>query len=228
MCDDEAAKEILSRISSPDRGALDSAHSMMPYGLHFIDNGNFHYMSSIYLSQVKEPFSLIVLDHHPDMQRPMFDILSCGGWIVDVLDHNEFVRDVHVIGADEKLIDELDDEDRKKVHFYNIEDIFSDGPGGEIIVNLPDSSFPVYLSIDKDVIRKEELTTNWDQGEARPEQVLEFVRALPAKRRLLGVDICGECAPDQEGCDLSRAIEENDRFNARVLEILEQEIGING
>ena len=85
---------------------------------------------------------------------------------------------------------------------------------------------------DKDVIRKEELTTNWDQGEATCEQVLEFVRVLADKCRgkenpgsgsgsaLIGADICGECTPDQEGCDIDAAIAGNDVFNKKVLEIL--------
>ena len=233
MCDDEAKNEILKAIS--ECGQLkqrDADSSFLPYGLHYIDNGNYHYVSSLYLSRVKEPFSLIVLDHHPDMQRPMFDILSCGGWIVDVLDNNEFVRDVHIIGADRGLIDELPDADKTKARFYDIEDIFGKEPDGSIKVSLPNSSFPIYLSIDKDVIKKEELVTNWDQGEAETEQVLEFVRALKVNGagkgsslkegdlRLLGVDICGECAMDQEDVDLDRAVAENDEFNKKVLEIL--------
>lgn len=233
MCDDEAKNTILKGIAecsmSADNGA---ACSFLPYGLHYIDNGNYHYVSSIYLSQVKEPFSLVVLDHHPDMQRPMFDILSCGGWIVDVLDNNEFVRDVHVIGADKKLIDEIPDADKAKVRFYDIEDVFGKEPDGSIKVSLPDSSFPIYLSIDKDVIKKDELVTNWDQGEAEAMQVLELVRTLKDRSdgtgsglnegnlRLLGIDICGECAMDQEGVDLGRAIAGNDEFNKKVLEIL--------
>ncbi len=233
MCDDEAKNTILKGIAecsmSADNGAVSS---FLPYGLHYIDNGNYHYVSSIYLSQVKEPFSLMVLDHHPDMQRPMFDILSCGGWIVDVLDNNEFVRDVHVIGADKKLIDELPDADKAKVRFYDIEDVFGKEPDGRITISLPNSSFPIYLSIDKDVIKKDELVTNWDQGEAEAEQVLEFVRVLKGRSagagnglnegnlRLLGVDICGECATDQEGVDLGQAIAGNDVFNKKILEIL--------
>jgi hypothetical protein len=254
MCDEVARAEVIRRIRQnavtkelllakelSSNCSLFMNGSYIPYGLHFIDNGNFHYMSSVYLSMVKEPFSIVVFDHHPDMQRPMFDILSCGGWIVDVLDNNEFVRDVHVIGADPGLISELDEADKRKVHFYDIEDIFEDDGKGGYIVKLPESSFPIYLSIDKDVITKQELTTNWDQGEAGAEQILSFVRALAGcclgderpsggsagsgANRLLGVDICGECAPDQEGCDLDRAIRENDVFNGRVLDILREVYG---
>ena len=233
MCDDEAKEKIQKAISKCGsvQQEYDSS-SFLPYGLHYIDNGNYHYVSSIYLSRVKESFSLVVLDHHPDMQRPMFDILSCGGWIVDVLDNNEFVRNVHVIGADRGLIDELPDADKAKVRFYDIEDVFGKEPDGSIKVSLPDSSFPIYLSIDKDVIKKDELVTNWDQGEAEAMQVLELVRTLKTESigacsglnegnlRLLGVDICGECATDQEGVDLGRAIAGNDEFNKKVLEIL--------
>ena len=49
-------------------------------GIHFLDSGNYHYVTKLWLDQVKEPFDLLVLDHHTDLQQPMFgDILSCGG-----------------------------------------------------------------------------------------------------------------------------------------------------
>ena len=59
MCDDGAMSEIRQRISEHGIGADE---------IHFIDNGNYHYMSAITLEMVKEPFSLVVFDHHPDMQ----------------------------------------------------------------------------------------------------------------------------------------------------------------
>ena len=91
MCDDGAMSEIRSIIREHEIGADE---------IHFIDNGNYHYMSAIMLEQVKEPFSLVVFDHHPDMQPPMFgDILSCGGWVLYALENNPNIRDVHIIGA---------------------------------------------------------------------------------------------------------------------------------
>ncbi len=197
-CDEDAAKEILQRLGDD------------PSGIHFIDSGNYHYMSALFLRQISEPFSLIVLDHHPDMQRPMFDILSCGGWVADVLENNEYVRDVHIIGADRKLIDELEDTVRDKAHFYDIYD-------GE----LPNTDYPVYLSIDKDVISDDELRTNWDQGEASMDYVISFAKdLLTSGRKVLAVDICGECAIDQEGIDYGREIRINDSFNRRILEAI--------
>ena len=51
-------------------------------GVHFIDSGNYHYLTKFWTDKLETPFSLIVFDHHPDMQPPLFDnILSCGSWV---------------------------------------------------------------------------------------------------------------------------------------------------
>ena len=106
----------------------------------------------------------MVLDHHPDMQAPMFgDILSCGGWVLDVIEKNKFVRDIHVIGADRGLIDKLDENARNRALFY-------DSTKGV------DPQYPVYLSIDKDVLATDELITNWDQGQMSADELLSFVK----------------------------------------------------
>ena len=210
MCDDMAVAEIKERIEKA---------KVSPEGIHFIDSGNYHYMSYILLSMVKEPFSLIVFDHHPDMQPPKFgDILSCGGWVLKVLQDNPNVRDVHIIGADEKLISELSKEDRDRVSFYTLDDIKA---------GLPKTEYPVYLSVDKDVVKREELITNWGQGEMNADDLLGSIRELASdpERKLIGIDICGECAPDQEGIDVGAAIAGNDEFNQKVLEILNLKSG---
>ena len=163
---------------------------------------------------IKEPFSLIVFDHHPDMQPPMFgDILSCGGWVQKVIEDNDFVRDVHIIGADRELIDKLDENNVKRVHFYDIEDVQQNG--------LPKTEYPLYLSVDKDVVKRDELITNWDQGEMGKEELLGYIHNLMSApdRKLIGVDICGECALDQEGIDVGAAIAGNDGFNLRVMSL---------
>ena len=55
--------------------------------------------------------------------------------------------------------------------------------------------FPLYISIDKDVLSESEGKTNWDQGNVALDQVLHFIDAYMQQtpnRQLLGVDICGE------------------------------------
>ncbi len=218
MCDDIAVETIRNIFKS---------ENVTPYGIHFIDSGNYHYMSALLTEMVKEPFSLVVLDHHPDMQPPMFgDILSCGGWVLKVLNENQFVRDVHVIGADEELISKLDPEDAKKVKFYSSFDAdeseYADSKAAYIDkfdLDTFSTEYPVYLSIDKDVLLRSEVITNWDQGNMGSLQLFSLVKKLLAEGKLLGVDICGECATDQEDCDVSRAIAGNDEFNRRILNV---------
>lgn len=70
-CDEEAFDEILKRIAE-----------FPTEGIHFIDSGNYHYMSRIWLEKIAEPVTLVVFDNHTDMQPPAFGgLLSCGGWI---------------------------------------------------------------------------------------------------------------------------------------------------
>ncbi len=220
MCDDVARDEIITRIS---KEYVDDTYSFAK-GIHFIDSGNYHYMSAIMLSMVKEPFSLVILDHHPDMQAPMFGgILSCGGWVLEVLDCNEYVRDVHVIGADRGLIDKLDKRDIERVHFYDREDVVMED--GSIV--LPATENPVYYSLDKDVIKRENIVTNWDQGEMSDKEVLDFTKELFEKRVVIGADICGECAPEQEDVDIQKAIAQNDSFNNEIVGIIAERYTIH-
>ncbi|WP_029231562.1 arginase family protein [Butyrivibrio sp. VCB2006] len=215
MCDDAAMDAIRKAISDNNIGADE---------IHFIDNGNYHYMSAIMLEQIIEPISLVVFDHHPDMQPPMFgDILSCGGWVLYALEHNPNIKDIHIIGADEKLISELPEDVRSRALFYSVSDVIrkADSDSEEAcVVNLPSTQYPVYLSIDKDVLSAEEITTNWDQGEMTRNQLFCLIKELLTCREVIGVDICGECALDQEGINVDEAVAENDKLNKELLGIL--------
>jgi arginase family enzyme len=53
-------------------------------------------------------------------------------------------------------------------------------------------TFPVYLSVDKDILSKEELDTNWDQGNVRVDELLSLAKDCLAGRKVLAVDLCGE------------------------------------
>ena len=98
-CDDDAQAQLNKMI--------DEAVATAP-GIHFFDNGNYHYMSKLWTDRVQEPFDLVVFDHHPDMQPPRFEgILSCGGWIKEVLEHNKFVQNVIVTGVADHLVEEI-------------------------------------------------------------------------------------------------------------------------
>ena len=70
-CDEDARTEISCRIDK-----------FSSEGVHFIDSGNYHYLTHLWIGKIKQPFRLLVFDNHTDMQPPAFGgLLSCGGWI---------------------------------------------------------------------------------------------------------------------------------------------------
>ncbi len=72
-CTPEAEKEIKERICG-----------LHVQGIHFLDSGNYHYLSKFWLEKIEEPFSLLVFDNHTDMQEAaFFGLLSCGSWAGD-------------------------------------------------------------------------------------------------------------------------------------------------
>ena len=82
-CSQEARRTIEAKISN-----------LSPEGIHFIDSGNFHYVSEFWIEKMKHDFILVVFDHHSDMVQPLFDdILSCGSWILNSLENNKLLND---------------------------------------------------------------------------------------------------------------------------------------
>ena len=97
-CDDRAQELLRERISE---------HNVSVKSLHYIDNGNYHYLTKIMLERMDEPFNLLVIDNHPDMQSPLFgSILSCGSWVKDMLSDNKYINRVCLYGVKEELITE--------------------------------------------------------------------------------------------------------------------------
>ncbi len=154
---DEEAEGILQKLID-ERGAE---------GIHLVDNGNYHYMTRLFLKTIGEPFDLLYFDNHSDDQPPAFEGLhSCGSWVLDARES---------IGA-----------------LCNI--TWVDG-NGKIHSSGKEASEdrPLYISVDKDVLSKEEVPTNWDQGILSLKQIYEIADKYIKGRRLIGADICGGC-----------------------------------
>ena len=186
-CDGDARAELETRIA--------------PYpaaGIHWIDTGDYHYMTRLWTSRLGVPFSLLLLDHHPDVQAPSFGImaevddplLSCGSWAREVLEKDPFLQDFTMVGIDLQdftmvgidpaLASEVEG---LKVHCYTEEDLLQ--------LSEPVFSNPVYVSLDLDVLRPEDARTNWDHGSMTLPHLLDYLEAVFARNRVLGVDICG-------------------------------------
>lgn len=171
----------------------------------WLDSGDYHYISRLRSDQIAEPFSLVLIDHHPDMQVPAFGgILSCGGWLRDVLESNSFLEKVLIIGIAPNLLSETKGWP-KKISVVNEEEL-QDADIQRL--TKPLAGGKVFLSIDKDALTQEDARTDWDQGSMTLEWLSEFLCSLGSCCEILGVDICGTL-PVSKG-----AREEDFRVNA--------------
>lgn len=84
-CDDEACETI-----------RDSLAGISPEGIHWIDTGDYHYLSHFFLEKINEPFTLVLFDKHPDNQEDAFGagLLSCGGWVKKASDTLSLMKEV--------------------------------------------------------------------------------------------------------------------------------------
>lgn len=235
-CDDDAIKEINELIDNAERnsGSINSSNCAgKAPEIHFFDNGNYHYMSKLWTDRVQEPFTLIVFDHHPDMQPPRFGgILSCGGWVKEVLDNNKFVQNVIIIGVKDELVEIVREELSQsgeadildKVTFVTESKILKEIPtfmgmtcndSAMSVGNDKAHSSNIYFSIDKDALSTAHAVTNWDQGSLSIEALKATIASLAANRKILGIDICGERSHDFEG-DEQHSEQDADTLNNKL------------
>lgn len=194
-------------------------------GIHFLDSGNYHYLSKFWLEKIQEPFSLLVFDNHTDMQEAaFFGLLSCGSWAGEVLDTHELLSHICVAGPGLKDFREYKGQAWAKLTRICREEL-SDG-GEEILREFleTDPDLPLYISIDKDVLRKEEARTNWDQGELALDQLLKLLELIFEKRKVIGADICGENPPDTARPISGEDLQINSRTNSELLLFLKKHL----
>lgn len=191
-CSKEANKRIWEKIK--------------PYGIqgiHYIDSGNYHYISKIITDHIDEPFGLVMYDHHMDMQIPMVPgMMSCGDWAGQALNRNKNLRQLVIVGPPEKDIDQTLESYKCE---HNVQETKCDDPydisrdisSGRLLIfsaedlhgglledklKLIRTDLPLYISIDKDVLGTEDCETNWSQGNM----------SIGGLERLLGVFLGGQ------------------------------------
>ena len=205
-CDPEAAQKIRALIS--------------PYpaeGIHFIDSGDYHYLTEFWTDKLDRPFSLILFDHHTDMQTPLFDeLLSCGSWVKSMLDHNNLLRKVYLIGLSEEQAATLPTAYLDRVIAYTDTCLHK---------HLRESAplalaEPVYLSIDKDVLDTRSAATNWDQGSLTLNELKTLLALILRHEHVIGIDICGECASTIHQISTDPAVRLDNEANAELLSLL--------
>lgn len=205
-CSDDAQEEIKKRIQDYDYR-----------GIHFLDSGNYHYLSKFWLEKIEEPYSLVVFDHHTDMQESaFFGMLSCGSWIKEVLEEHPYIKEVCVVGPPKAAIEQCESNLVSRVVFLTQEELKAGTleKWHEFLEN--GKELPAYLSIDKDVLCLEDARTNWDQGDIKLEEMEKMIKQVFQKRNVLGADICGENPQDTARMPAKEDLEINGRTNARL------------
>lgn len=190
------------------------------FGVHFLDSGNYHYATKFWIEKIPHPFSLVVFDHHTDAQPPAWGdgLLSCGGWIAGVVAANPNLRDVLVAGPPAASTTEVPPETAAKITFLCEEGLLAGDGGWRAAVERLHG--PVYLSVDKDVLREEDVAVNWDQGALGADSLFALLDELAARHPIVGMDVCGEPAAG-EAADIGngeQAAKRSGRLNARFLE----------
>ena len=209
-CDIMAAKNIRDKIHDySDEN-----------GVFFIDNGNYHYVSSIRAGMFHMSFDMVVFDHHSDMQPSRFGgLLSCGSWINDVLMENKMIGSVVLIGhkmyTEEKYISDAVDGSRSGGRIISLTG--NEPDIADILNRNLQAERPVFISIDKDVLSRDECPTNWDQGDMSFEKMKIIIGdIIKSGREICGIDVCGE----PELAALASDIAKSGEINIQLIDFL--------
>ncbi len=178
-CDDIGRGEILARLSE-----------YPPQGIHFLDSGNYHYLTHLFTSRLDRDYALLFYDHHTDMQPAAFDLLSCGSWAKESLERDPHLKRLVCVGPPEESLLQIPKELQMDPRLVCISEAeFLEEP--EQVATALGTDLPVYLSIDKDILRREDCATNWDQGKVPLDFLCRHLSTILPGQKLLGCDICG-------------------------------------
>ena len=204
-CDAEASDRIRKEIQA-----------FTGKGLHFIDSGNYHYMTRLWLEKLQIPFRLLVFDNHTDMQPPAFGgLLSCGGWIAASLEELPLLQEVILVGPDEEAYTQVEPDLQQKVLFLSREKLSTmTTEEKEGFFNNLSEDLPLYVSVDKDVLCKGDASTTWSQGDMHLSELMSFLELVLERQNILGMDVCGEC--DMDSCSEDFL---NDHANEAILRL---------
>lgn len=190
-------------------------------GIHFFDSGDYHYLSKLTTDCIREPFILILIDHHTDMQADdLGQLLSCGNWARKVLFQNAMLRKIVLVGQEQGTLDALDLAGGRKVMGISYEEV-KRGDAAKRLAALP-QEVPVYLSVDKDVLSNRYALTNWDQGEMTMYMLENLIRHITGRFDVIGVDICGEFPDEYDMPQFIHAERVNERGDEELLGYLER------
>lgn len=183
-------------------------------------SGDFHHISSLLIERALallpagQGLTVLHFDNHPDWVK-YNPGLHCGSWAAHVA-KMPLVKKVVTVGlcSQDILGDVPPQADLSVVREGKLElfpmrrpatgDVFSIagkhfqslsvlGMGPSLAaIDRALGSGPLYITVDKDVLRPQDALTNWDQGELDLDQMLAWISALSETRLVLGADVVGD------------------------------------
>lgn len=190
-----------------------------PGGIHFLDSGNYHYMTRLFVEKIHEPFSLVLFDHHSDMQQPVIhELTSCGSWAADVLRTNRYIRQLILVGPERPGIGEIGSEFQSKLVCITMQALQKHQVLEEFAKIRQD--LPAYISVDKDVLDRYDARTNWNQGNMSVDMLEKLLGEVFSHQQVIGIDICGECSMSEPFSKLLEDEKINAATNKSLYEFL--------
>ena len=134
------------------------------------------------------------------------------------MENNPFVRNIIIVGASDELISQLPVHLREKVTFYSQAEIDHHqawlSKAGKLIHE------PVYISIDKDVLRTQDAVTDWTNGDMPLLQLQAVLRIIYAHEKVIGVDITGECSATLDYLSEVKEASVNNKTNEELMQMI--------
>ena len=186
--------------------------------LVFAGSGDFHHVTPLLIERAVQqacgPVTILHFDNHPDWAR-IAPGKHCGSW-VGAAARMPGVEKVVTVGVCSPDIGRakakegdlsLITEGRLDLYAWTAPDggaeVELEGRAWPTVEALGEAGFIqhleqaigtrcVYVTLDKDVLAAGDAVTNWDQGRASLDFVINAVRSVCAGRRLLGADVVGD------------------------------------
>lgn len=192
-------------------------------GITLIGNGNYHYVSYALLKEIKQPFTLLLFDHHTDLlPSPAPVWITCGSWVEWAMTRLPLLTFTVMVGVRPDLKDQIPPSLQTRLAVFPETEV-SRTPSfaASLLRSIPTEH--VYISIDKDVLHPSQALTNWDQGHLTLEDLKYLLQHLFQKKQILGADICGEWPVSPFAsfrADAQAAIRKNEKANHNLIQWL--------
>ncbi|MBN1944464.1 MAG: arginase family protein [Bradymonadales bacterium] len=187
----------------------------------FLGSGDYHHITRLLLERIDTPFSLLLFDNHPELLPPPFfgQLLGCGSWLSSAVDDLPHLMQVALVGTAFESLMEVEPARLARILYLPVDPIDHhlaacprdaqkaltvlgairpqgiDKAIGDLLDRLPPGA--IYISVDKDVLAADQVTTTWSQGQMTTAELVAAVTLLVSRRPLAGMDICGDlsCGP---------------------------------